>query len=49
MITYQTILEQTAQLERLAPIRERAFKNLTSMRKKRIDSRTEILVIKKKK
>lgn len=44
MISTYDVKERTSQLEKLAPIRERALKNLSTMHKKRIDHRTVVLV-----
>ncbi len=38
--------EREKQLEALAPLRAIAFKKLKTMRKQRIDKRTEVLIIK---
>lgn len=41
---YYRELEKESQLRKLEPVRRRAFKNLSMMRRLRINDRTEILV-----
>lgn len=41
---YYRELERENQLKKLEPVRRRAFKNLSRMRKVRINDRTEILM-----
>lgn len=44
MITNFTTSDRIEQLKKIAPIRERAFRDLSTLRKARIDHRTVILM-----